>query len=130
MTTEEWKQLATTALLNYAKTFPTFTAERAWTTLCETLGEPESVSMKGYLFREVLVKPGHLLEIGHEKAGNTRAKGRKLTLWKSKLCAEPHEMETPQQRLLGLVKKVHARELTLIDALNKAYAMGAQAYIG
>lgn len=125
-----WKVKASTALLDYAHQHPVFTAEKAWAFICELYGEPDSVAMKGYLFREVLIKPGHLLDLGTERAASVQAKGRKVTRWKSKLSTNEYEVVTAQQALNDIRGKVSLRKITLGDALNAAYELGVKSMQG
>lgn len=125
-----WKANASAALLDYAKSNAVFTAEAAWHKVCAAVGQPSSLSIKGYLFRETLVKPGHLIDMGTERSGNKQAKGRKVTLWKSKLCADTHEMQTSAQALAAIKTQIHLRQITLMEGLNKAFSLGAQSFVG
>lgn len=122
---KKWVQLATSDLLAYARGHYQFTAEDVWAVIEHDIGPAASPNSKGYLFRVTLIEPGHVVKYGTAKAKNRQAKGRVVVVWKSTLCQDPTELVPLQARLSHLHAEVNLHKITLMEALKKAYAIGA-----
>jgi len=124
--TEEWKDLASTCLLEFARTVPEFTSDTALERVEAEVGKAPHTNQKGALFRSVLVKPGHVVKVGHTKSDKPSAHGREIPVWKSTLVSSDTELEPLQKMYATYRSMVHLKTLKMEDAFRKCYEAGAQ----
>lgn len=125
ITSSKWLETAAPHALAFAKTHYEFLGEELSEYLVSKVGPPPTDSLFGKVFRSILSDNNLVIPIGFTKAKKKSAKGRRVALWRSTLCAGDHAMLSVRETLVSIRNRINTHQISQDEGLMEAYKIGA-----